>query len=105
MDLNSTQNGTDLDFDFSVDYSGLQLRRPAHFDGVTPGQLCSFCDQDYTDIDDFSNQMKRYGYIYNNCLDHFSDMQRFSTVERDLTHVKVGAVLTSCLHTFAPSRM
>ena len=95
--LNTSQEGPELEFAYSVDDSGLLLRRPVHFDGVSPGQLCSFCDQEYTNIDDFLNQMKRFGYICTNCLDHFSDMPWFLMAERYLTYVKVGAVLASHL--------
>ena len=41
----------------------LSMKIPAHFDGVSPGQLCVFCDQEYTVIDEFSKQLKRFGYI------------------------------------------
>ena len=103
--LNYNLDGPDLEITRSVtdeNSLGYKLNIPEHFDGVSPGQLCGFCDQEYSVLDEFSDQLKRFGYICNNCLDHFSDMPWFTTAEAGLTYIRVGAVLTSSLSVPVP---
>ena len=56
----SSENGSDAESTNLVTdeiSQDLVRKRPAHFDGVTHGQLCGFCDQKYTVIDEFIKQL------------------------------------------------
>ena len=91
--LNYALDGPDLEYtrsvadEISLGAVSYKLNIPEHFDEVSPGQLCGFCDQEYSVIDDFSKQLKRFGYICNNCLDNFSDMPWFTIAEAHLPYI------------------
>ena len=68
-----------------------QFIMPGHPAAATE-KYCEFCDEEFTLIEDFRKHMNNHGYICSNCLDFFSDMSWFPTIEAELTFIKGGAV-------------
>ena len=69
--------------------------------GLTAGNLCKFCDKEFSTLQDFRNHFKSSGYICNNCLDFSSDMLWFPQAEADFEYIRDGAVLASTSANFS----
>ena len=67
--------------------------------------IASFATQEFYLIDDFMNHMNKHGYISSNCLDIFSDMSWFNTIEAELTFIKGGAVTAVTFSTTVQSSL
>ena len=84
--------------DDNVDEVLYKLYGPGN--GLTAGNLCKFCDKEFSALQDFRSHFKKSGYICNNCLDFFSDMAWFSEAEADFKYIKYGALTASAASSF-----
>ena len=71
---------------FDIDDQIYRLDIP-HNDGIMNGKLCGFWDREFPSMDQFSNHMKLFGYICNNCLNYFSNTPWFALVEADFNYI------------------
>ena len=55
-------------------------------------KLCNFCDEDFTNIEDYTTHMNKHGFMCNNCLDYYTDDKPWFS-HTNLTFIRDGALL------------